>query len=208
MKLIKLRGGKMSALQHPMFVHLPLAVVILLPALLLYAFYRERKGERAPQIWYIIGGLMIMASAAATLALVTGGMGEEIVEKAVSKPVVEEHEKWGELFALFIYITTFLSIAHIFVKGLAQKIVRINLFVLSFLLLAAGAQAGRLGGELVYKHNAASVLMKHYGGAESVKISKNSKYKTGKHDSDHHDEKRHNDRDHDEGYNNRERDDD
>jgi uncharacterized membrane protein len=193
----------MNALQHPMLVHLPLSAVILLPLLLLFAFYREKKGKQVPQIWYIASGLMILAAGSATLAVITGNMGEEIVEKTISESIIEKHEKWGELFVLLIYVTTLLSVVHLFMKDSVRKIARTGLLVLSLLLPVVGAQTGRYGGELVYKHNAAAALMMHYGNSEGVLVSKDSKEKTGKYDhdgkdDDHYEKKRHDDSDNDE----------
>ncbi len=184
----------MNALQHPMLVHLPISAVILLPLLLLFAFYLEKKDKNIPQIWYIVSGLLVMSAVSASLAVLTGGIGEEIVEKAVPKSIVEQHEEWGEIFAILIYLTAFLSIVHLFVKDPLRKIARIGLLVLSFLLLGVGAQTGRLGGELVYKHNAASILIKKYGnsGGSLASENKSGTYKKKAHGD--HDDK---DRDHD-----------
>ncbi len=162
-----------------------MSAVILLPALLLFAFYRERKGNPVPQIWYMASGLMLMTAVAATLALVTGDMGEEIVEKVVAGSIIEEHERWGKLFAFLIYVITLLSVIHFFVKDPLKKIARTGLLVLSILLPVAGAQTGRLGGELVYKHNAASALMMEQGNAEKTLVSKNI---TGKYNHDRDDD--------------------
>jgi hypothetical protein len=147
-------------------------------------------------------------------------MGEEIVEKVIPESIIEKHEQWGGLFALLIYITTVLSVIYLFIKEPLRKFARTGLLVLSVLLLGVGAQTGRLGGELVYRHNAASILMNEYENSGSLLASERRRGTQKKrnhddhdddhyrghrdHDDDDHDDSQHRDRDDDSNHERRE----
>ena len=92
------------------------------------------------------------------LAVYTGEMGEEILEKFISEDIIETHEENGELFAVFTYLLAGASIAILLLKDKWRKIALYVFLVTSLISATIAIQAGSSGGDLIYKHNAAKYL--------------------------------------------------
>jgi len=148
----------MNALTHPMLVHLPMAMSIFLPLLAIAGLVIARKNQDNRQIWLVISGLLIVTSIATLLAASAGESSEEMVEKVVSESLIESHEDAASIFSALLYLTTAASVILIFLNDTLKKYFQYGVLGLSILVMITGIRAGKLGGELVYKHNAAAVF--------------------------------------------------
>lgn len=144
---------------HPMIVHFPLALTFIVPILVVIFAIMIRMNKMNPKSWLIIVGLQLVIVGTGYIALESGETEEEQVEKVVSKSLIHEHEEAAEVFVGSTVVALVLSIAAFFVRkeiGFPLKI------VISLIGLISGYLAnrtGHLGGELVYKHGAASVYV-------------------------------------------------
>ena len=144
---------------HPMIVHFPLALTFIVPILVVIFAIMIRMNKMNPKSWLIIVGLQLVIVGTGYIALESGETEEEQVEKVISKSLIHEHEEAAEVFVGSTVVALVLSIAAFFVRkeiGFPLKI------VISLIGLISGYLAnrtGHLGGELVYKHGAASVYV-------------------------------------------------
>lgn len=142
-----------------MIVHFPLALTFIVPILVVIFAIMIRMNKMNPKSWLIIVGLQLVIVGTGYIALESGETEEEQVEKVVSKSLIHEHEEAAEVFVGSTVVALVLSIAAFFVRkeiGFPLKI------VISLIGLISGYLAnrtGHLGGELVYKHGAASVYV-------------------------------------------------
>lgn len=140
---------------HPALVHFPLALAVLVPVLALGWIYAIAKGLLAPRSWATIVLLQVVLVGSAWLCVETGERDEERVERVVAERHIEAHEESGKLFFLLSAAAAVLIAAGLLPggTGVAGRLVGT---LAAFAVLAAGVQVGHLGGELVYRHGAAS----------------------------------------------------
>jgi uncharacterized membrane protein len=140
---------------HPAVVHLPIALAVLVPAFALLAAVTIRMKLVPPRTW--VGVLLLQAALVGSgwMALETGEEQEERVEEVVAERYIEGHEEKAERFQIAAGVT--LAIVAIgLLPGVAGGIARSASVVAASVVLAAGVQVGHSGGELVYRHGAAS----------------------------------------------------
>jgi uncharacterized membrane protein len=140
---------------HPALVHFPIALASIAPLfafLCAVALFRAWLPARA---WLVVVLLQLMLVASAQLALQAGENEEERVEKVVAEERIEEHEEAAERFRNLAVIGLVVVAA-----GLAPGAIGGWARALAVIVTAVGALAsvpvGQSGGELVYKHGAAS----------------------------------------------------
>jgi uncharacterized membrane protein len=141
---------------HPAIVHLPIALALLVPLMAACCGLAIRMEILPRQVWSCVVLLCFVLVAGSWLAMETGEVDEEPVERVVAEQFIEAHEEAAEVFmALGVVIA---AVALLGLRaGAVGNVARISLVLLSFALLAAGARVGHLGGALVYEHGAASV---------------------------------------------------
>lgn len=143
---------------HPAVVHLPIAFAMLAPgvaALALYLIHRKLVPRRS---WIFIVLLQALLVGSGWFALETGEKEEDRVERVVAERHIEAHEEAAERF--------------LWVAGLGLLVCGAGLLpersgawgraagtLATFAVLAAGISVGHSGGELVYKHGAASAYI-------------------------------------------------
>ncbi len=143
---------------HPAVVHLPMALVVLLPFAALAALFMIRRGSAPRTAWIWIVVLSVLLAGSSWLATETGEDQEEVVEDVVAEAAIHGHEEAAELFLL-------LSGAAIVVfgiglaRGRVGRIGRYAGLAATLVLLAAGYRVGHSGGALVYTHGAAQVYL-------------------------------------------------
>jgi len=142
---------------HPAIVHLPVALAVLLPALALGVWFAWKKGWLPGRAWWVVAALQGALVVGALAAINTGEREEERVEKVVNEAAIEAHEEAATLFtgaAVFVFA---LSLIPLFVKpdGL-KRAVALGTAAGSVLVAGLAFNVGRQGGELVYRHGAAS----------------------------------------------------
>lgn len=144
---------------HPVVVHLPLALAILIPILVIAVLVGMAKCQWPRSVWLAVVLFCALGAVSGFAALQTGEDVEDPVEEVVSKDLIHEHEGAAEWFARGLWILFFASLLH-FVprKNQAARWPYITTLVLSIWVLTMGLRTGHTGGSLVYEHNAASAL--------------------------------------------------
>lgn len=140
---------------HPIVVHFPVVLSILLPVVAVGSLWAIRGGARPLRAW----GVAIACAAALTLsawvAVETGEEQEERVEDVVAETRLDAHAEAGEAL-LFVSIGVLAVLALGVLPGDKGRIARYVGAVGSLAVAAAAFQTGMTGGDLVYKYNAAS----------------------------------------------------
>lgn len=145
-----------SVLFHPKLVHIPMALAVLMPLLsggLLLAWWRRWLPARA---WVIAVALQAVLVGSGILALRSGEVEAERVERIVDERFIEEHEEAAEAFvwasggALAVML---LGLALSSRRSGAVAAAAASLGTL--VVLALGYRTGQAGGDLVYRHGAA-----------------------------------------------------
>jgi uncharacterized membrane protein len=141
---------------HPVIVHFPIVLAVLLPLASLAALAYGLRVGAARKAWSAVAALHVLLVLSSVVAVWTGQGDEERVERVLaSEAPLETHEEAGEFFlkaAGVALLATALGLAP-GALGLAGR----GLGSLGALgLLALGIQVGHSGGRLVYAHGAAS----------------------------------------------------
>lgn len=143
---------------HPAIVHMPLALAVLVPLLIIVALFWTRKGANVYVAWFPVALLSVLMYGSALLATNTGEDEEDTVEQVVSKSTIHEHEERAERFVWGAGILALVSLGG-FLKGRWAVTARWASLVISIVALVLAVQTGASGGELVYEHGAASAYM-------------------------------------------------
>ncbi len=144
---------------HPLVVHFPLVLAFILPALMLTFTLMIKNNKMAPRVWLVILGLQFVLVGSGYFASKTGENEEDLVEKVVAKSLIHEHEDASEVFIGVTVIALVLSIAAFFVKKEIQFPLKLGVVFVSLIACYLAYRTGHLGGELVYKHGAASAYV-------------------------------------------------
>jgi hypothetical protein len=140
---------------HPVVVHFPLVLMFLLPVFAIGAIWAVRRGTGARRAWAVPFALSAALAVSAFMALRTGEAEEDRVEAVVSDAVLDEHEEAAERFLVLSGVLLLVAAAGL-VAGDFGRAARYLTVAGSLGIAAAGVQVGAAGGELVYRHNAAS----------------------------------------------------
>ena len=140
---------------HPMIVHIPLALSVILPLLSGVIALCWWRGWLARRTWLIAAVLHAMMTFSALVAMQTGEGEEERVERVLSHDHIEEHEEaaerflWASIAALLLALGASVSESERKALALAGATV-CAAFVAGVLALEVGEE----GGELVYRYGA------------------------------------------------------
>jgi len=148
---------------HPALVHLPLALAVLMPLLVLLALWLGRGADhvipdRLRAIWLPIVFLAVVMTGSGYVAQETGEDQEDRVEEVVSHDAIESHEERAELFVWASALLLIASIAGL-VPGATGRYGRYVTLALAMVVLVLGVRVGSTGGDLVYTHGAAQVYL-------------------------------------------------
>ncbi len=144
---------------HPMVVHLPIALAILMPLVAGGLALAIARGWARPRAWLAVVAGQALLLGSGFVALRTGEGDEERVERFVAEAVIEQHEATSEVFMLGAGVVFALTVlAMLLAKWPWSTWLRMlsTLGTLSVVLL--GFRVGRSGGELVYVHGAAAAF--------------------------------------------------
>lgn len=145
---------------HPIMVHMPMALVILLPVITLIAFFVFKKSENitGKKMMVYVGIFHLFLTISTFISLETGEAEEDRVERVVAERYIEIHEHKAEAFMsatsialVAVFIAAFLFADKFFTPTM------IMVMLMQGVLIYLGYQVGHSGGELVYIHNSASV---------------------------------------------------
>ncbi len=141
---------------HPAIVHIPIAIAIVLPFIIIIAIYLIKPGVHHRIPWLPVVALSVFLFAGALAAKNTGESDEEAVEQVVPEQYIEAHEENAETFTLLAGLLLALSLAGL-LKEKPGSYARLATGAASLILVVLSFQTGHSGGELVYTHGAASV---------------------------------------------------
>ena len=144
---------------HPVVVHFPIVLAVLLPISAAWALWAIRKGTTPRRAWSVPAA---MAVALAVSALVAVKTGEAQDERVVAEQPLESHEEAAETF-LAVSSGLALLVAVGLVRGRVGGLARGLGTAGAVGLVALAAYVGHSGGKLVYQYGAASA----YTGAQA-----------------------------------------
>ncbi|MBK8250057.1 MAG: hypothetical protein IPK85_22090 [Gemmatimonadetes bacterium] len=139
---------------HPLFVHLPIALTLLIPAFAVGALVAIRRGTTPRRAWGITVALMAVLVGSSWAALKTGEREEEMVEDVVSESAIHGHEEAAEAFLLATGVVLLVGAAGL-LNGRLGMVARGVATAGTLALVGAGWQVGHTGGTLAYREGAA-----------------------------------------------------
>jgi hypothetical protein len=140
---------------HPLVVHFPIVLAVLLPISVVAALWAVRKGATTRRAWAVPFMVAAGLTLSAWAALQTGEAEEERVEDVVAESVIHGHEEAAERFLVLTGLVTLVAAAGL-IGGSLGRGARIVTAAGSLGIVAVGAQVGHSGGVLVYREGAAS----------------------------------------------------
>ena len=140
---------------HPLIVHFPIALVVLLPLFALGALWLIRRGGAPRKIWALPVAVAALLAVSSWVAVETGEQQEDRVEQVVGDAPMHAHKEAAETFLLLSGALLVLAAVGL-APGKFGGAVRIAATVGAVALIGAGVQVGKSGGDLVYRHGAAS----------------------------------------------------
>lgn len=165
---------------HPAIVHFPIVFAVLLPFVAVGALWMIRRGTAARRAWLFPLALAGVLTLSAFVAVKSGQAQESRVEDVVGERAVHGHEEAGELFLVLSGVL--LAVAAVgMAPGVAGRAARIVATLGAVAVLGAGYRVGASGGELVYRHGAASVYALQ-GGAAATPAAPQGREREAEHD--------------------------
>lgn len=149
---------------HPAIVHFPVVLAVLVPLFAVAAAWAIRSGRMPRRLWAGVAVAQLLLIASAWVALETGQDQEETVERVVAERHIEAHEEAAERFLWLAGGATVVVLAGL-LAGPRGEIARWAACAATAAALAAVVPVGHSGGELVYRHGAASAYASAAGGA-------------------------------------------
>ena len=140
---------------HPLVVHFPIVLAILLPISAFVALWAIGKGTTSRRAWAVPVAFAAALALGTFAATRTGEQEEDRVERVVAKGAIHDHEEAGERF-LVLSGVLLLVIATGLARGTVGRAARLLGTAGAVALVAAAVQVGHTGGSLVYRHGAAS----------------------------------------------------
>jgi uncharacterized membrane protein len=140
---------------HPLVVHFPIVLVVLLPISVIVALWAIRKGATPRRIWAVPLAVAAALSLSAWVATQTGEAQEDRVERVVGEDALHGHEESAERFLVLSGVLVLVAAGGL-ARGVVGRAARLVTAAGALGLVGAGVQVGHSGGELVYVHGAAS----------------------------------------------------
>lgn len=140
---------------HPLVVHFPVVLVVLLPISVLVALWVIGKGATPRKAWAVPMAVAAALTLSAFVATRTGELEEDRVERVVGDDALHAHEEAGERFLVLSGVLLLVAAAG-FAPRTVGRAARLVTAAGAVALIAAGVQVGHSGGSLVYRHGAAS----------------------------------------------------
>ena len=140
---------------HPVVVHFPIVLAVLLPISAAWALWAIRKGTTPRRAWSVPTAMAAALALSALVAVKTGEAQDERVERVVAEQPLESHEEAAETF-LALSSGLALIVAAGLLRGRAGGIARVLGGAGAAALVAVAVYVGHSGGKLVYQYGAAS----------------------------------------------------
>jgi uncharacterized membrane protein len=142
---------------HPLVVHLPMALAVLVPLLAVGVLIAWRKSWLPARTWWLVAALQLVLVGAAVTSLTTGEREEERVERVVAESAIEAHQDAAQAFTGAAVAVLLLALGGAAARkdGTRQALAGAAA-VGSLVVTGLGINTGHKGGELVYRHGAGS----------------------------------------------------
>ncbi len=140
---------------HPVIVHFPVVLALLLPIFAGGALWAIRRGARPLRAWAIPAALAAALALSSWVAVETGEAAEDTVERVVPHAAMETHEDAAELFLVASGVLAVVAVAGL-ARGAAGRTARVSAALGTLALVALAFRVGHSGGQLVYRYGAAS----------------------------------------------------
>lgn len=150
---------------HPAIVHVPIGLAVVMPLVTAGLALALSRGWLPKRAWAVAVALQALVVAGGFVAMETGEDEEETVEAVVAERLIEEHEERAELFLWSAGITLAVSAVGLAVGPQTVASIALATTVAAGVTLALGYRVGHSGGELVFKHGAASAYSGDTAGA-------------------------------------------
>lgn len=147
---------------HPAIVHLPMALILVLPIVTVFLAALFFKGSAGKSALLVVVLLQAVLAGTSYMALETGEDEEHTVERVLSESLIENHEERAEVFMVATVVALVISLglaAPWLPSMLPMKVVVGAVLLGQVALLALGYRVGHSGGELVYVHGAAQAYV-------------------------------------------------
>jgi uncharacterized membrane protein len=148
---------------HPKLVHLPIALAVLMPLLtggLLLAWWR---GWLPKKTWVLPAAAQLLLVASGLLAMRSGESDEERVERIVPGRAIDAHEETAEAFVWGSGIVFALVLLPLVLRSpRPARTAALGAVAGTLVVLFLGFRAGQSGGELVYRHGAATAFVTNH----------------------------------------------
>ena len=169
---------------HPAVVHFPIVLMFLLPLAALGAVWYMRRHPERRGVWVLTTALAGALTLSAWVAVETGERDEERVEEVVPEASLGTHEEAAERFLLLSAGVLVIAGAGL-LRGRIGSAARLATTAGALGLVVAGAMVGHSGGELVYRHGAASAhATAGPGAAEAAGAMEQGRVEEGSSDDD------------------------
>lgn len=145
-----------ALLFHPKVVHVPMALGVLMPLIaggLVLAWWRNWLPWRG---WFVAVALQVLLLVSGIVALRTGEVEEDRVERVVAERLIEAHEEAAEVF---VWGSGTVLVMMLAAAAFGRRRSGLPLAAVAtlgtFVVLGLGYRTGQAGGGLVYEHGAA-----------------------------------------------------
>jgi uncharacterized membrane protein len=165
---------------HPIAVHFPIVLGIVLPFTALLIWWAIRKEYLQQKAWILVTLIAFIYCASAVVASELGEEDEEKVEKVVAEKFIEEHEEAAESIPWIAGTLFVVSFAGLLRKNSDRA--RLGIAVLSLAAIIPLTNAGHTGGELVYQYGAANA---HLTGEYKALVQSGQFYAQNLEEEDH-----------------------
>lgn len=160
---------------HPVIVHLPLALALLMPAFALLAAWAAWTGRLRRSTWLGVIALQALLAGGALAAMSTGEGEEERVEPIVGEAALERHEGYAEQFTWGAGIALAIMLAGLAPQSSARRAAVTLAAAATVGVALLGIRTGHAGGQLVYTHGAAAAYVAPAQGRESASVQRNAR---------------------------------
>ena len=140
---------------HPLVVHFPVVLAVLLPISIGVALWVIRKGATTRRVWSVPVAIAAALALSAWVATETGESQEDRVERVVARGALHGHEEAADRFLVLSGVLALVAVAGL-ARGTVGRAARLVTAAGAVGVLGAGVQVGHSGGLLVYREGAAS----------------------------------------------------
>lgn len=139
---------------HPAIVHLPLGLAIVMPLVAIAAALALWKGKLPRGGLALVAGLQLVLAGSAFVAMQLGHQEERKAAEVAPPNAIHDHEEAAETFVWFSVGVLAVSIAALLAPARPARLLAAAVAAGSVASAALAFDAGRKGGELVFRYGA------------------------------------------------------